>query len=238
MFDPRLLAKLIGRVIVSDLFGQYADRRLIVAALDTVADDELVQRARQFMPKNADKNVWSFEPDATGAIWVDFVADLGDGFDATYAIATLLAQEILTVDGHLTRRGQVLVMGGDEVYPNASAENYQKRLRDPTVGHSPIPALISQGRLCTRSREIMIGTTGLSCFWRCSPERKSFISVDGGRISGGVISPFRSPRSGGSGRWTPSFTTTSTNRSASTSRLSPRRCLMTPRPRTRLALHR
>jgi hypothetical protein len=32
------------------------------------------------------------QPDEEGAIWVDFAADLGDGFDSTYAVASLLAQ--------------------------------------------------------------------------------------------------------------------------------------------------
>jgi len=35
-FNPILLLKLLRNVIVSTMFGQYADRRLIVAALDTV----------------------------------------------------------------------------------------------------------------------------------------------------------------------------------------------------------
>jgi hypothetical protein len=138
-FDPRLLAKLLGRVIVSDLFGQYADRRLIVAALDAVPDKELVERAQQFMPGNPNEEVWTLTPDADGAIWIDFVADLGDGFDATYAIACLLAQETLTVGGHLTRRGQILLMGGDEVYPTASREAYHKKLRDPYDWAFPDP---------------------------------------------------------------------------------------------------
>ncbi|MEA2884220.1 MAG: hypothetical protein QOH32_3476, partial [Bradyrhizobium sp.] len=44
-FRPDLLGKLLWRVVVSDLFGQYADRRLIVAALDPVTPDELFERA-------------------------------------------------------------------------------------------------------------------------------------------------------------------------------------------------
>src|SRR6185312_12756428 len=105
-FHPFLLARLLGRVIVSDMFGQYADRRLIVAALDTVSDQELVRRATQFLPANADPEICRLTPDADGAIWIDFAADLGDGFDATYAIASLLAKETLTVGDYKTRRGQ------------------------------------------------------------------------------------------------------------------------------------
>src|SRR5437763_11824381 len=114
-FNPVLLGRLLWRVIVSDVFGQYADRRLIVAALDPVSPEELFQRAQKFMPGHDNEQVWTFSPDAEGAVWIDFVADLGDGFDATYAIASLLAQETLIVNGTETRRGQLLVMGGDEV---------------------------------------------------------------------------------------------------------------------------
>ena len=138
-FRPDVLAKLLWRVIVSDLFGQYADRRLIVAALDTVSDQELVDRAQQFAPGKGNQEVWTLNPDLDGAVWIDFVADLGDGFDATYAIASLLAQDTLTIGGHVTRRGQILVMGGDEVYPNASQETYQRQLRDPYDWAFPDP---------------------------------------------------------------------------------------------------
>ena len=138
-FRPDVLAKLLWRVIVSDLFEQYADRRLIVAALDTVTDQELVERAQQFMPGKGNPEVWTLEPDSEGAIWIDFLADLGDGFDATYAIASLLSQETLTIGGHVTRRGQILFMGGDEVYPNAAPETYRKQLRDPYDWAFPDP---------------------------------------------------------------------------------------------------
>ena len=138
-FRPDVLAKLLWRVIVSDLFEQYADRRLIVAALDTVTDQELVLRAQQFMPGKSKPEVWTLEPDSEGAIWIDFLADLGDGFDATYAIASLLSQENLTIGGHATRRGQILFMGGDEVYPNATPETYRRQLLDPYDWAFPDP---------------------------------------------------------------------------------------------------
>jgi hypothetical protein len=119
-FRPDLLAKLLLKAVLSDLFGQYADRRLIVAALDTVPNDEIFGRTKIDLPA-----------DDEGAVWVDFVADLGDGFDATYAIASLLAKESLDIGGHRTKRGKMLIMGGDEVYPVASRANYIARLRHP-----------------------------------------------------------------------------------------------------------
>lgn len=138
-FGPGLLSKLLGRVIVSDLFGQYADRRLILAALDPVGPQELYARAQKFLPGHQNEEVWTFTPDAEGTLWIDFVADLGDGFDSTYAIASLLSQERLTIDGQTLPRGQLLVMGGDEVYPTASQTAYAQQLRDPYDWAFPDP---------------------------------------------------------------------------------------------------
>jgi hypothetical protein len=182
-FRPGLLAKLLWRVVVSELFGQYADRRLIVAALDTVSDDELIERAQQFAPGSGNEDC-TLTPDPEGAVWIDYVADLGDGFDATYAIASLLAQETLTIAGHVTRRGQILMMGGDEVYPNASPETYQRQVRDPYdwAFPDPYPAQ-AKDRRSTRYRETTTGMTGSCYFWRSSAARRTFISADGDRTS-------------------------------------------------------
>jgi len=138
-FEPRLLIKLLWRVIVSDVFGQYADRRLVLAALDPVDPKELVRRAQQFMPGNENEEVWAFKPDEEGSVWIDYVADLGDGFDATYAMASLLARETLDFEGKDLPRGQLLVMGGDEVYPHASAEAYRDKLLTPYQWAFPDP---------------------------------------------------------------------------------------------------
>jgi hypothetical protein len=67
------------------------------------------------MPGNDNEEVWTFTPDNEGAVWIDFVADLGDGFDSTYAMGCLLAQEQIEFEGKPLPRGQLLVMGGDEV---------------------------------------------------------------------------------------------------------------------------
>src|SRR6476619_3701082 len=75
-FEPVRLFKLLLRVIISDVFGQYADRRLISAALDPVSEKSLRDRV---------DISHSMAKDKTKAVWFDYVADLGDGFDATYA---------------------------------------------------------------------------------------------------------------------------------------------------------
>lgn len=135
-FEPGLLVRLAWRVAISELFGRYADGRLMVAALDTTSEQDHAARAKAHLPGGDDE---AFTLDEEGALWIDYVADLGDGFDSTFAIASLIARENLTLGACATKRGRLLVMGGDEVYPHASLENYQQRLRDPYAWAFPDP---------------------------------------------------------------------------------------------------
>jgi hypothetical protein len=142
-FDPAMLVDIARQAIVSALFGQYADRRLIQAALDPAESKELLRRAGLTA---------NLVQDSDGAIWVDYVADLGDGFDSTYAIAYLLGRPQLEIEGAKAPlpRGQVLLMGGDQVYPAATRKEYKRRMRRPyafafpdsTAGDAQHPALL------------------------------------------------------------------------------------------------
>jgi hypothetical protein len=65
---------------------------------------------------------------------VDYTADTGDGFDATFAVARLLASGQPALDpqtqkltGPPAGRASLLILGGDEVYPVASANAYRQR---------------------------------------------------------------------------------------------------------------
>lgn len=123
---PRLI--FIGvRVALSTIFGEFADRRDILAA------------ERPLDPTNINPD-YAYEPDQSGIFWLDFVADTGDGWDSTHAIARLLAERELNPadnpDGPLPR-AKVLVMGGDEVYPTPSDEDYQLKLVAPFVAAWP-----------------------------------------------------------------------------------------------------
>jgi len=116
------------------LFGNYADKR----ELQKVFDSNLI-----VMPPED-------QPVAEGAdFWFDYTADVGDGFDATYTVAALLAQPTLHVegvDGELPR-GQMLVLGGDEVYPTASTKAYDDRTvgpyRSAMPSASPQPLMLA-----------------------------------------------------------------------------------------------
>lgn len=111
--DPRQLLDTAGRVVLSGIFGTYSDKRELQALMPSEVYDY----------SHADE------------LWLDYVADLGDGWHPTYSVASLLASETLDVslDGHThaTRRGRVLVMGGDQVYPVSKRADYENRMLGP-----------------------------------------------------------------------------------------------------------
>jgi hypothetical protein len=109
--SPRQLLRTAGMVAVSSLFADYADRREVQAAL-----------LGDLVP---------IPPAGPDGLWLDFVADLGDGFDPTYSVAWLLGRPELELGGVSTRRGDVLVLGGDEVYPTPSTTGYEDRTTGP-----------------------------------------------------------------------------------------------------------
>lgn len=64
---------------------------------------------------------------------LDFVADTGDGWNSTYAVAYWATRPILRVQGPHGRayelpRAAILVFGGDQVYPTPSRAAYERRL--------------------------------------------------------------------------------------------------------------
>ena len=137
---PGQLAVTAVRAVLSGTFGAYADRRETQAALHQHDADEAG-------PDTADGRIFTYDAhvDERGEFWLDFVADLGDGFDPTFTVAWLLgraelpapARDAVAVEagtaiaGDRTRRGHVLVMGGDQVYPTASRDEYANRLAGP-----------------------------------------------------------------------------------------------------------
>ncbi len=111
--DPHQLADTAVRVLLSGIFSSFADGRELQALVKAGA----------------------FDHSGEGDLWLDYVADLGDGWNPTYTVARLLAAEALDVEvdgeSHTTERGRILVMGGDQVYPVPKAEEYENRMIGP-----------------------------------------------------------------------------------------------------------
>ena len=114
-YDPKVLLQSAWMLTLSNIFGRHSDPRLIEALAS--------------QPQGA----FDFAADEVG---FDFVSDVGDGFNPTYAIASALAAAELEVKDaaghtHLSRGGEVLVFGGDEVYPYPTREAYEQRTEQP-----------------------------------------------------------------------------------------------------------
>lgn len=74
-------------------------------------------------------------------LWLDFTADTGDGFDDTCTLFHTLTRDHLILNHHGTKthlkKGNILVLGGDLVYPDASEQEYNNRLKGPIRLVSP-----------------------------------------------------------------------------------------------------
>ncbi|MBX2809924.1 MAG: metallophosphoesterase [Cellvibrionaceae bacterium] len=109
-FSPTVLIKAGIEALLSAVFGAYADKRELDAVL-----------------KDIELQDYCGEHDEDG-IWIDYIADIGDGWDASYTMARLLAEEHLHFDNAITtQRGRILIMGGDQVYPTAHKSEYDNR---------------------------------------------------------------------------------------------------------------
>src|SRR5258708_120618 len=119
-YDPLQLLRTGIQVAISTIFSENADYRQI-EALGSPEDPEPEFKA----------------PDGKSDFWVDIACDVGDGWNSTYSIASAIAQPELRLRDPSsnqeisTRRGQVLIFGGDEVYPLSSRDAYQEKLVRP-----------------------------------------------------------------------------------------------------------
>ncbi|WAH98338.1 hypothetical protein [Arthrobacter sp. MMS18-M83] len=153
--SPIALGRTGLKVAAATLFADFGDKRELEAGLpgEPLYLDRLPLPGQAAQPAVMDKGLPA--PDELRSrgealaqmagtqakeLWLDFTADLGDGFDATYSVALLLAQERLEVAGDTLPRGNVLVLGGDEVYPVASPERYEDKMVGPYRKAFPTPA--------------------------------------------------------------------------------------------------
>jgi hypothetical protein len=113
--SPRTLIDTSMRFGLARVFGGYVDKREIIGG----------------RPQGV------YDHSGAEELWIDYVADVGDGFNATYSIAYLMAQDHVEVDGQRLPRGSILVMGGDQVYPAGDWLEYERRLKGPYEAANP-----------------------------------------------------------------------------------------------------
>ncbi len=121
-FDPQVLAQTALHMATANIFGRHSDARLIEALAN--------------QPQGVFDYTQAASADDDGVFWLDYVSDVGDGWNPTYAIARARAQPGLALDSpdggiEHTRSGQVLVFGGDAVYPYPTRAAYVARTEYP-----------------------------------------------------------------------------------------------------------
>lgn len=176
-YAPLQLLRTGRDVAVSTLFGQSDDRRLY---------QHLAWREYEH-----------YDLSKKGEIVIDYVADTGDGFDSTYAVQWWMTRERLELDvPHekekvILPRGELLVFGGDEVYPTPMGHGYEERLIAPmraACGKSQPEGDESKGPWCfaipgnhdwydnlAAFTHVFI-TKKSFCMWH-APQRRSYFAI-------------------------------------------------------------
>lgn len=136
-YEPPLLLRTLSEVVVSKLFGGHSDYRLLEALgaeSEPVYDytsHYLQDQDGQYVADEEGRLIRDDTTTPKEEIWIDYVADTGDGWNSTYAIAYHLAQPKLVISDTETIRGEILIFGGDQVYPTATRLQYKQRLVEP-----------------------------------------------------------------------------------------------------------
>jgi hypothetical protein len=130
-FEPRQLLDTGLKTLFSMIVGARSDPRIVQA----LAARKLEYYDYSCHYRDGRDGPYADRSRPRDEIWVDYVSDTGDGWNSTYAVAYALAQPQLDVSGPAAMpplpRADVLVFGGDEVYPTPSRKAYSRRLIAP-----------------------------------------------------------------------------------------------------------
>lgn len=88
-FDPRQLMSTGIEVAVSTMLGRHSDHRLIEAVISPKHTPPYDYTVRHKEPAQFEEII--SDGTVREEIWIDYVADTGDGWDSTYAVAMALA---------------------------------------------------------------------------------------------------------------------------------------------------
>jgi hypothetical protein len=137
-YDPRQLIRTGIQVAISTIFGRHSDRRLVEALAS--GKPEIYDYTHHY--RDDGRDVCELDDQRPREeIWIDYVADTGEGWNSTYGVAYHQAEdsrELEYADAATgvtrrveVRRGDVFVFGGDQVYPAADRIEYDRRLVKP-----------------------------------------------------------------------------------------------------------
>ena len=130
--DPIDITRTGLQTVLAGLFGSFADKREVLAALYPLHErkEGEIGKVDGKVDEKVDEDIFDYSR-ATGDLWFDYIADTGDGWNPTYSIACLAGNSELILGGESLERGHFMILGGDQVYPVASAQQYRDRLEGP-----------------------------------------------------------------------------------------------------------
>jgi hypothetical protein len=140
-YEPRQLLDTALKTLFAMIVGQRSDQRIVQALASRKPD----YYDYTFHYRDGRHGPYIDRARSRDEIWIDYLCDTGDGWNSTYAVAYAVAQPVLDVrepneprpagrdSPAVTRlpRADLLVFGGDEVYPTPSREEYHRRLIVP-----------------------------------------------------------------------------------------------------------
>jgi hypothetical protein len=135
---PWELLRTAYRSLLSTAATGFLDRRETLATLHAPPERPVHSTPAVLRP-SADGRTLVLGPRTARPLWIDYVADIGDSWDATYATTSLVAREKLNVRGldEELPGGHILAIGGDLVYPWPSRDGYRTRTRSALIAALP-----------------------------------------------------------------------------------------------------
>ena len=118
--------------------------------------------------------------------WFDFTADCGDGFNSSYQVARMLAQQNILPIGNNNKklpRGDFLLVGGDLAYPSPSEENYNNRFFRVFEDAMPPPSSFRREKISIKKPDLPV-RGWKNCFNIIDIERKGKDKEDLQRYKG------------------------------------------------------
>jgi hypothetical protein len=140
-FSPRHLLRVGAEIVASRLVTRVLDPRVLEQGSSQDQTDNGFHRPFKGHSvtgsgRSLSESLGHYEWYSHREFWIDYAADVGDGWNPTFTVARTLARRSLELtdpagEKHETQRGRVLVLGGDLAYPTPQGNNYEERLLMP-----------------------------------------------------------------------------------------------------------
>ena len=137
---PWELLRTAYRALLSTAATGFLDRREMLAALNPPREAPADSQPGVLRPSADGRTLRAQLPPGQEALWIDYVADIGDSWDATYATTKLIAQgqlEVTALPNSPLPGAHIVALGGDLVYPWPSRDGYRTRTRSAFMAALP-----------------------------------------------------------------------------------------------------